>query len=125
MTAAEAARQIIAGIGAASHSAATARANTPSVFQVDGLQPQRAYDVWYVARDDAGNDSILFQADGSRAVTTVYTLDNVAPTAAQEFTHYAGEDTQAPYADTDIRIVFSETVRRASTVSTEKHTRRC
>lgn len=115
VTAKETARQIIAGIGAASYSAVTSRGNTPSTFRADGLRPQAAYDIWYVARDGAGNDSVLTNADGSRAMLTVRTQDNVRPTAAQEFTHYAGEDKQAPYADTDIRIVFSEAVRRYST----------
>ena len=74
-------------------------------FRVTGLDPETAYDLYYVAQDEAGNYS-----DRVRWLT-IHTLDPNAPTVTQEFTDYPGTDATQPYPDTDIRLVFSEAVQ--------------
>ena len=51
-------------------------------FNVSGLDPEKAYDLYYVAQDKAGNYSARVQ------VITIHTLDPSAPTVVQEFTRF-------------------------------------
>ena len=74
-------------------------------FTVSGLDPETAYDLYYVAQDTAGNYS-----DRVRMIE-IHSLDPNAPTVTQEFTRYPGTDATQPYPDTDIRLVFSEAVQ--------------
>lgn len=78
-------------------------------FTVSGLEAEKAYDLYYVAQDKAGNYTV------SIGKITIHTLDSNAPTVTQEFTKYNGTDTTTPYPNTDIRLVFSETVRDVNT----------
>ena len=55
-------------------------------FNVSGLDPEKAYDLYYVAQDKAGNYSARVQ------VITIHTLDPSAPTVVQEFTRYNGDE---------------------------------
>lgn len=74
-------------------------------FNVSGLDPEKAYDLYYVAQDKAGN----FSARVGKL--TIHTADPNAPTVTQEFSRYSGEDASTPYADTDVTLVFSETIQ--------------
>ncbi len=81
-------------------------------FNVSGLDPEKAYDLYYVAQDKAGN----FSATVGKI--TIHTLDPNAPTVTQEFTKYNGDDATTPYPNTDIRLVFSEEVQTVDTNTT-------
>ena len=81
-------------------------------FNVSGLDPEKAYDLYYVAQDKAGN----FSATVGKI--TIHTLDPNAPTVTQEFTKYNGDDETTPYPNTDIRLVFSEEVQTVDTNTT-------
>ena len=81
-------------------------------FTVSGLDPETAYDLYYVAQDTAGNYS------ASVIMITIHTLDPNAPTVTQEFTRYPDTDVTQPYPDTDIRLVFSEAVQDNATNTT-------
>lgn len=88
-----------------------ARAMTDFTINVTGLNPQTRYDVYYIAMDTAGNYS-----DPVRMVQ-INTQDTMSPTATQEFTRFPeGEtvNTLRPYANTDVRLIFSEEVKGAS-----------
>lgn len=97
--------QVEAGIGALRKgSSSAARADTDIKFTISGLEGQAAYDLYYVAKDKAGNYSASVEK------ITINTLDNQPPTVTQEFTSYNGGETGTPLADTDIRLVFSESI---------------
>ncbi|MGN8969009.1 S-layer homology domain-containing protein [Intestinimonas sp. HCP28S3_D6] len=78
-------------------------------FTISGLEAEKAYDLYYVAQDKAGNYSATVKK------ITIHTADPNAPTVTQEFTKYNGTDTTTPLPNTDIRLVFSEAVRDAAT----------
>lgn len=78
-------------------------------FNVSGLDPEKAYDLYYVAKDKAGNYSQTVKK------LTIHTKDPNAPTVTQEFTKYNGTDTTTPLPNTDIRLVFSEEVQTVDT----------
>ena len=99
--------QVRNGMNAFKRGSTSAREMADFNFTVSGLDPQTRYDVYYVAVDTAGNFSNTVHK------ITVNTLDNIAPTATQEFTRFADGDTvntTHPYANTDIRLIFSEEV---------------
>lgn len=99
--------QVRNGMNALKRGSTAAREMTDFNFTVSGLDPQTRYDVYYVAVDQAGNFSNTVHK------ITVNTLDNIAPTASQEFTRFADGDTvntTHPYANTDIRLIFDEEV---------------
>ncbi len=126
-------RQIESGANGVSKGTVTARANTDVAINVGGLQPATRYYVYFVAKDSAGNYSEFFrytvgdpngehpeQYTPANEAPYVYfrrvsTLDNIPPEAKQEFTHYDAADNTKPYADTDIRIIFSEPVMQYTT----------
>lgn len=101
--------QVTAGMNGIKAGKTAAKANTDTSFTISGLEVQTAYDVYYVAVDTAGNYS------ASVRKITANTQDNIPPTVTQEFTRYAGTNTKAPLADTDVKLIFSEGVQRAST----------
>lgn len=80
-------------------------------FNITGLEPQTSYDLYFVAKDKAGN-YMVYPADMEMPLT-FKTLDNEPPTVKQEFTHDGSKDPArpTPYPDTSIRLVFSEQVR--------------
>lgn len=63
------------------------------------------YTLYYVAKDRAGNYSEAVKS------YLVQTTGAENPTVKQEFTKYNGDKKNEPMADTDIRLVFSESVK--------------
>ena len=91
-----------------------ARAGTAYTFTISGLEPQTTYDLYYVAKDAAGNYCVY-----SKELTppmTINTLDNEPPTVKQQFTNEP-EDSPAtrptPYPSSTVQLVFSEVVLAA------------
>lgn len=90
------------------------RASTDVSFTVSGLEAQTAYDLYYVAKDNAGNYCVY-----STSLTPpmlINTLDNEPPTVTQEFSNDGdGPATHpTPYPDSTVSLVFSESVVPAS-----------
>lgn len=81
------------------------RGNQPASMRITGLQPQTGYDVYYVAKDTAGNYSEAVKK------ITIHTLDTEPPTFRQEFTRTADEAGLQPMADTDIKLIFNEGIQ--------------
>lgn len=104
--------QITYGLNALRSGRVSARANTDFNMNVSGLTVQTAYDIYYVAVDSAGN------YEETAHKITANTLDTIAPTATQEFTRFDAEDSSRPYANTAVRLVFSENVMYADTKTT-------
>ena len=104
--------QVAAGMNALKSGKASMTAGKDATFTVSGLSKERAYDLYYVAQDKAGNYS------ASVKMITIHTLDPNAPTVTQEFTRYNADEKDHPLADTDIRLVFSEAVQDAETNTT-------
>ena len=117
--------QIAAGMNGEKSGSVKVRANTAANFNISGLAPETSYDIWYIARDNAGNYSVYPAGDPNNpedpdnprltCMLNANTLDNIAPTCVQEFTRFLEDDPGSPYADTDIRLVFSENIQKAST----------
>ena len=101
--------QVMAGMNALKSGKVSMTENKDVSFTVSGLDPEKAYDLYYVAQDKAGNYSATVKK------ITIHTLDPNAPTVTQEFTKYNGTDTTTPLPNTDIRLVFSEAVQDAAT----------
>lgn len=101
--------QVSAGMNALKSGKVSMSENKDVSFNVSGLDREKAYDLYYVAQDKAGNYSALVQK------VTIHTLDPSAPTVTQEFTKYNGTDSSHPLPETDIRLVFSEAVQDAQT----------
>lgn len=80
--------------------------NADASANITGLERETAYDLYYVAVDSAGNYS-----DTVKKIT-VYTEDSTPPTATLAFSRVADSDSEIPqpYADSDVRIVFSENI---------------
>lgn len=97
--------QVSAGANALKSGRVNAKANQDAKFTVSGLEKETAYDLYYVAMDQAGNYSDTVKT------LRFNTLDTNAPQAALEFTKYNGNETDKPLANTDIRIVFTEEVK--------------
>ena len=117
--------QVQKGLGGLQHGKVNARANASGTFQITGLLSQKSYDVWYVAVDSAGNHTEFRtgkpdsenESVNPRGVCmlTVYTLDNQPPTISVETSLYPEGHPETPYADTNVRLVFNEAIRRFST----------
>ena len=101
--------QVMAGMNALKSGKVSMTEGKDVSFTVSGLDPEKAYDLYYVAQDKAGNYSATVKK------ITIHTLDPNAPTVTQEFTKYNGTDTTTPLPNTDIRLVFSEAVQDAAT----------
>lgn len=101
--------QVSSGMNALKSGNVRMREGQDVEFRISGLDPETAYDLYYVAQDTAGNYSARVQ------MITIHTLDPNAPTVTQEFTEYPGENSTQPYPGTDIRLVFSEEVQDAET----------
>ena len=100
--------QVSAGMNALKSGKVNMSQDKDVSFNVSGLDPEKAYDLYYVAQDKVGNYSARVQ------VITIHTLDPSAPTVVQEFTRYNGDESGTPYPDTEIRLVFSEEVQDAA-----------
>ncbi len=99
--------QVSSGMNAIARGQTNATADTPVTFNVTGLQPETAYDLYYLAQDTAGNYTItVYKLQGG-----IHTLDTSGPIASQRFTEYSGmDDTKEPMNDTDIILEFNEIV---------------
>ena len=95
-----------------------ARAGTDYSFTVSGLEPQTSYDLYYVAKDNAGNYCVYTQ--NLTPPMEINTLDNEPPTVTQEFTN-EGDTPTSPYPDSTVRLVFSEVVLGARNEGGEWH----
>lgn len=109
----EAKVKVESGVGALKRGASNAnKADTDVRINITGLNTKNtgttSYTVYYIAKDKQGNygDQVRF--------INVRTLDTTPPTVKQEFTKYNGDDKDAPMPDTDIRLVFDESVRGGS-----------
>lgn len=105
--------KVEAGAGAIRNGFSRAsRADTDIRVAIAGLNSATtgtsSYDLYYVAKDSAGNYS---ETVGK---INVRTLDTDRPTVTQEFTRYNENNDKEPLADTDIRLVFSESVQGGS-----------
>ncbi len=101
--------QVSAGMNALKSGKVSMTEGRDVSFTVSGLTAEKAYDLYYIAQDKAGNYSAVV------GKTTIHTLDPNAPAVKQEFTKYNGTDTTTPYPNTDIRLVFSEAVQTVDT----------
>ena len=101
--------QVSAGMNALKSGKVSMKENQDASFSISGLESEKAYDVYYVAQDKAGNFSATVKK------LTIHTADPNAPTVTQEFTKYNGDDVDTPLPNTDIRLVFSEEVQTADT----------
>ncbi|OUO41304.1 S-layer homology domain-containing protein [Flavonifractor sp. An306] len=112
LTSDEAKLQVSAGMNALKSGTVTMTKDKDVTFTVSGLEEEKAYDLYYVAKDKAGNFS------ASVGKITIHTLDNTAPTVTQEFTKYNGTDVNVPLPESDVRLVFSEAVQTADSHET-------
>lgn len=110
----EAKVKVESGVGALRKgSSSAARADTDIKLAISGLNTNSthttSYTLYYIAKDRAGNY-------GTKVETmNVRTLDTEAPTVTQEFTSFNGNDkTKNPMSDSDIRLVFSESIQGGS-----------
>ena len=104
--------QVEAGTGALKRgNGSTSKGATDARFNISGLEPQTAYDLYFVAKDKAGNYNIY--TEELKPPMEINTLDNEGPTVEQEFTHDGTDNSKnlTPYPDTSIRLVFSESVQ--------------
>lgn len=101
--------QVSAGMNALKSGKVSMTEGKDVTFTISGLEAEKAYDLYYVAQDKAGNYSATVKK------LTIHTADPNAPTVTQEFTKYNGTDTTTPLPNTDIRLVFSEAIRDAAT----------
>ena len=104
-------RKIESGAGSVSSGSATARENADLALSITGLTAETPYDIFYVAKDAAGNYSDVKLIENSS------TLDVNPPTVTQSFTHI--NEGGNPYTDTDISLIFSEDVQLISNPTDE------
>ncbi|MBQ9493969.1 MAG: S-layer homology domain-containing protein [Oscillibacter sp.] len=117
--------QISSGMNGVKSGSVTARPNTLAQINITGLQTETSYDIWYIAKDLAGNYSVYPTGDPNNptdpnnpkrtCMVTANTLDNAPPIASQEFTRTPENSPNSPYADSDIRVIFNESIQQAST----------
>lgn len=103
----EAKIQVMAGVGTASSKSGklTAKANTQFNISITGLEKESAYDVYYLAQDQANNFSRVI------GMYTAHTLDETPPTASQRFESCPEDSPNTPYAYSTIDVMFSEAIR--------------
>ena len=85
----------------------TAKENTDGTITVSGLKPEVVYDFYYVAKDTAGNYSVVWKK------ITISTLDVNPPVIKQffELTSDPNDNTTKPTADSDIYLDINENVK--------------
>ncbi len=100
--------QVENGVNGLKSGRAAARAGTNVNFTVSGLEAETSYDIYYIAKDTAGNYSSTVKK------FTANTKDGIPPKLLrQEFSAFSGSNRDEPYADTDIDLVFSEGIMQA------------
>lgn len=90
-----------------------AKGGTAYTFTVSGLQPETSYDLFYMAKDTAGNYCVY-----NKTIDFPYpikTLDTAGPKATLDYSDKATDanGVDRPWADSDIYIQFSEVVQGA------------
>ena len=88
------------------------QAGVPVNFTVSGLQGQTAYDLYYVAKDTAGNYCVYTKA--IEFPLPIKTLDNENPTVEVTFSISDPGETEGtvfPRVNSDVSLEFSEVVR--------------
>ena len=101
--------QVMAGMNALKSGKVSMAEDKDVSFNITGLKEEGSYDLYYVAQDKAGNYSATV------GKLTIHTLDNTKPTVTQEFTKYNGTDTTRPLPESDVRLVFSESMQTVGT----------
>ncbi len=97
--------QVSAGMNCLRSGSVTVRKDTEFTFNVTGLTAEKTYDLYYLAKDLAGNFSVRVEK------LEIHTQDNSGPVITQSFSEYTGLDnTQNPLPSTDIILEFSEDV---------------
>lgn len=88
------------------------QADTPVSFTISGLAAETQYDLYFVAKDRAGNYCVYPSDDVTNPLVPpiqIQTLDGVGPTVRLEFPPEG--KTLNPSADDSIQLIFSEQVR--------------
>lgn len=105
LTSSTAKLQVASGMNALKSGKINATANKDLSIAVSGLSAETAYDLYYVAQDKAGNYSYSVEK------ITIHTLDTNPPSITQKFTRTSDSAGTVPMADTDIQVVFSESIQ--------------
>ena len=109
--------QVANGMNCLQKGQVTVQANAQATINVTGLQPEKAYDFYYLAKDNAGPNRNYSE---TVKMITIYTLDKEPPVVNQYFSDYSGRDnTQNPLPSTDIILEFSEVVRSNATTESK------
>lgn len=109
--------QVANGMNCLQKGQVTVQANAQATINVTGLQPEKAYDFYYLAKDNAGPNRNYSE---TVKMITIYTLDKEPPVVKQYFSDYSGRDnTQNPLPNTDIILEFSEAVRSNATTESK------
>ncbi|MEY8231397.1 S-layer homology domain-containing protein [Oscillospiraceae bacterium 50-16] len=98
--------QVLSGMNAMASGSVTAQEDTEFTMDITGLQEEKSYDLYYLARDTAGNCSTPIKK------ITIHTEDNNGPIVSQTFSKVTGLDnTQNPLPNSDIMLTFNENIR--------------
>lgn len=96
------------GMGAIARGQAAAQGGTELAFNITGLQPEKAYDLYYLAQDTAGNYSVQVH----KLTGGIHTQDTSGPVITQSFSSIPSrDDPNSPLSSTDILLEFSENFR--------------
>ncbi|MDR3765428.1 MAG: S-layer homology domain-containing protein, partial [Butyricicoccus sp.] len=99
--------QIKGGMYAVASGSFSAKENTAQSFNMNNLEAETAYDIYFVAEDTSGNLSAI------ETIKNAKTLDNNAPELVE--LRFSQEKDGNPLADTDITLVFSEDIYSTQT----------
>lgn len=100
--------QIKGGMYALMSGSFDAKQDTVASFNITELEPEAAYDIYFVAEDEAGNLSDIV------TILNAKTLDSSAPQLVElRFSH--ANDKGIPLANTDVTLVFSEDIYNRET----------
>lgn len=91
--------------------AIAARANTDGRINITGLQPETAYDLYYLCQDNAGNYALRVEK------MTIHTADGQGPTFIRQY--FGVEETTNPKADDDVCLEFSENLCSSGSIQTD------
>ena len=96
------------GMSAIARGQAAAQGGTEVQFNITGLQAEKAYDLYYLAQDTAGNYTVqVYKLSGG-----LHTLDVSGPVITQSFSSVPSrDDPNSPLSSTDIILEFSENIR--------------
>ncbi len=99
------------GMSAIARGQAVAQGGTEVQFNITGLQAEKAYDLYYLAQDTAGNYTVqVYKLTGG-----LHTLDVSGPVITQSFSSVPSrDDPNSPLSSTDIILEFSENIRCAT-----------